>query len=82
MLFVKVLDVDADGKAKLIRNLIAPVRVPDVRKPFTVTMPGFVHRFESGHTRSDWSSPAARPTTAAGWCPTPVSIPPAAPARC
>lgn len=50
VLFMKVLDVDADGKATLIRNLVAPVRVPDVRQAFTVTLPGFVHRFESGHS--------------------------------
>ncbi len=50
VLFVKVLDVDTTGKAKLIRNLIAPVRVPDARKPFSVTLPGLVHRFESGHS--------------------------------
>ena len=50
VLFMKVLDVDTTGKAKLVRNLIAPVRVPDVRKAFTVTLPGFVHRFEPGHS--------------------------------
>ncbi len=50
VLFAKVLDVDATGKAKLIRNLVAPVRVPDVGQPFTVTLPGFVHRFEPGHS--------------------------------
>jgi ABC-2 type transport system ATP-binding protein len=50
VLFAKVLDVDSAGKAELIRNLVAPVRVPDVRQPFTVTLPGFVHRFEPGHS--------------------------------
>jgi ABC-2 type transport system ATP-binding protein len=50
VLFMKVLDVDSTGKAKLIRNLVAPVRVPDVRKAFTVTLPAFVHRFEPGHS--------------------------------
>ncbi|MEH3034120.1 MAG: prolyl oligopeptidase family serine peptidase [Aeromicrobium erythreum] len=48
-LFVKVLDVDAAGKATLVRDLVAPVRVPDATKPFRVTLPGFVHRFEKGH---------------------------------
>ena len=33
----------------MVRNLAAPVRVPDVDEPFTVTMPAFVHRFEKGH---------------------------------
>ena len=50
VLFMKVLDVDSTGKAKLVRNLVAPVRVPDVRKTFSVTLPGFVHRFEPGHS--------------------------------
>lgn len=50
VLFMKVLDVDSTGEAKLIRNLVAPVRVPDVGQNFTVTLPGFVHRFESGHS--------------------------------
>lgn len=49
VLFVKILDVAPDGKGTVVRNLIAPVRVPDVNKPFTVTLPGFVHRFDEGH---------------------------------
>lgn len=50
VLFVKIADVDAAGKAKIIRNLVAPVRVPDASKPFTVTLPGFAHQFAKGHT--------------------------------
>lgn len=49
VVFVKVLDVDPAGKATLINNLIAPVRVPDVTKPFTVTLPAIAHRFATGH---------------------------------
>jgi ABC-2 type transport system ATP-binding protein len=49
VLFVKVLDVAPDGTASLIHALIAPVRVPDVTKPFTVTLPAIAHRFASGH---------------------------------
>jgi ABC-2 type transport system ATP-binding protein len=49
VVFVKVLDVDPAGKARLIRNLVAPVRVPDVTKPFTVTLPAIAHRFATGH---------------------------------
>ncbi len=49
VLFVKVLDVDAAGTATVVRNLVAPVRVPNVGKAFTVTLPGFVHRFAPGH---------------------------------
>ncbi|MDR7085257.1 ABC-2 type transport system ATP-binding protein [Aeromicrobium panaciterrae] len=50
VLFVKIADVDAAGKATIIRNLVAPVRVPDASKPFTVTLPGFAHQFAKGHT--------------------------------
>jgi len=49
VLFVKIIDVAPDGKSSVVRNLIAPARVPDVNKPFTVTLPGFVHRFDEGH---------------------------------
>ncbi|MDX6276739.1 MAG: hypothetical protein QOJ72_867 [Nocardioidaceae bacterium] len=50
VLFAKLVDVDAAGKATIVRNLVAPIRVPDVNKPFTVTLPGIVHRFAAGHT--------------------------------
>ena len=49
VLFVKVVEVDAAGKGTTVRNLIAPVRVPDVNKAFKVTLPGFVNRFDKGH---------------------------------
>lgn len=49
VLFVKVLDVDAGGKTKIVRNLVAPARIPNVNQPFTVTLPGIVHRFAKGH---------------------------------
>ena len=49
VVFVKVLDVDPAGNATLIHNLIAPVRVPDVNQPFTVTLPAIAHRFAVGH---------------------------------
>jgi predicted acyl esterase len=42
-------DVAPDGTATDIRQLTAPVRVPDVTKPFTVTMPAIVHQFAAGH---------------------------------
>lgn len=50
VLFVKIADVDAAGNATIVHNLVAPVRVPDVRKPFTVTMPAIAHRFAKGHS--------------------------------
>jgi len=74
VLFMKVLDVDSTGKATLVRNLVAPVRVPDVRQAFTVTLPAFVHRFESGHSiRLVVASGSTN--YRGGLHPTPVSIP-------
>lgn len=49
VLYLKVVDVSPGGGATVVRNLAAPVRVPDVTEPFTVTMPAFAHRFEKGH---------------------------------
>ncbi|QNS03279.1 CocE/NonD family hydrolase [Streptomyces xanthii] len=49
VLFAKLYDVAPDGKKTLVHRLVAPVRVPDVTRPFTVTLPGIVHRYEKGH---------------------------------
>ncbi|MFE9022579.1 CocE/NonD family hydrolase [Streptomyces sp. NPDC007808] len=49
VLFAKLYDVAPDGKQTLVHRLVAPVRVPDVRKRFTVTLPGIVHRYQQGH---------------------------------
>ncbi|MEV0636609.1 CocE/NonD family hydrolase [Streptomyces sp. NPDC050619] len=49
VLFAKLYDVAPDGTKTLVHRLVAPVRVPDVRKSFTVTLPGIVHRYERGH---------------------------------
>ncbi|MDT9695393.1 CocE/NonD family hydrolase [Streptomyces sp. P17] len=49
VLFTKLYDVAPDGSKTLVHRLVAPVRVPDVTKSFTVTLPGIVHRFEKGH---------------------------------
>ncbi|MFJ4971321.1 CocE/NonD family hydrolase [Streptomyces sp. NPDC088755] len=49
VLFAKVYDVAPDGGRKLVNRLVAPVRVPDVTRPFTVQLPGIVHRYEKGH---------------------------------
>lgn len=48
-LFFRVVDVDASGQPTTVGNLVAPARVADPTKPFTVTMPAFAHRFEAGH---------------------------------
>jgi ABC-2 type transport system ATP-binding protein len=49
VLFVRLQDVAPDGTATDIRQLTAPVRIPDVTRPFTVTMPAIVHQFGAGH---------------------------------
>ncbi|MEV5678338.1 CocE/NonD family hydrolase [Streptomyces sp. NPDC052179] len=49
VLFAKVYDVALDGSKKLVNRLVSPVRVPDVTLPFTVELPGIVHRYEAGH---------------------------------
>ncbi|WP_204164608.1 alpha/beta fold hydrolase [Nocardioides daejeonensis] len=49
VLFAKLYDVAPSGKATLLRNLIAPVRIADAKRPIAITMPGLVHRFAKGH---------------------------------
>ncbi|WP_258021573.1 CocE/NonD family hydrolase [Streptomyces anatolicus] len=49
VLFAKLYDVAPDGTKTLVHRLVSPVRVPDVTKPFTVSLPGIVHRYEKGH---------------------------------
>ncbi|MFD7811802.1 CocE/NonD family hydrolase [Streptomyces sp. NPDC059785] len=49
VLFAKLYDVAPDGTKTLVHRLVAPVRVADVTKSFTVTLPGIVHRYEKGH---------------------------------
>ncbi|MFI6370293.1 CocE/NonD family hydrolase [Streptomyces sp. NPDC050546] len=52
VLFAKLYDIAPDGTRTLVRRLVAPVRVPDVTKSFTVTLPGIVHRYDKGHRLS------------------------------
>ncbi|MEV3857225.1 CocE/NonD family hydrolase [Streptomyces sp. NPDC050095] len=49
VLFAKLYDIAPDGTKTLVHRLVSPVRVPDVTRPFTVTLPGIVHRYEKGH---------------------------------
>jgi ABC-2 type transport system ATP-binding protein len=49
VLFTRLQDVAPDGTATDINQLTAPVRIADVTKPFTVTLPGIVHRFAPLH---------------------------------
>ncbi|WP_395365384.1 CocE/NonD family hydrolase [Streptomyces sp. YH02] len=49
VLFAKLYDIAPDGTKTLVNRLVAPVRVPDVTRTFTVELPGVVHRYETGH---------------------------------
>ncbi|RNM12465.1 CocE/NonD family hydrolase [Nocardioides pocheonensis] len=49
VLFVRLQDVAPDGTVTDIRQLTAPVRIPDVTRPFTVRMPAIAHQFAAGH---------------------------------
>ncbi|MGW1378788.1 CocE/NonD family hydrolase [Streptomyces sp. NPDC002446] len=49
VLFAKLYDVAPDGSKTLVHRLLAPARVPDVTRKFTVELPGIVHRYEPGH---------------------------------
>lgn len=49
VLFAKLYDVAPDGSKTLVHRLVAPARVPDVTRAFTVELPGIVHRYQPGH---------------------------------
>ncbi|WKX14378.1 CocE/NonD family hydrolase [Streptomyces sp. NL15-2K] len=49
VLFAKLYDIAPDGTKTLAHRLVAPIRVPDVTKTFTATLPGIVHRYQQGH---------------------------------
>ena len=49
MLFAKLYDVAPDGSRTLVKDLVSAARVPDVTKPVRITLPGVVHRFDTGH---------------------------------
>ncbi|MFG2223149.1 CocE/NonD family hydrolase [Streptomyces sp. NPDC048644] len=49
VLFAKLYDIAPDGSKTLVHRLVAPVRVPDVTRKFTVQLPGLVHRYLPGH---------------------------------
>ncbi|WP_073254051.1 CocE/NonD family hydrolase [Cryptosporangium aurantiacum] len=59
VLFVKLYDVDADGRATLPGGSVAPIRLTGLPRtaetigtapPVTVSLPAIGHRFESGHS--------------------------------
>ena len=49
VLFAKIYDVAPDGSVTLHNRLVSPVRVTDVTRPVSVTLPGVVQRFPAGH---------------------------------
>jgi ABC-2 type transport system ATP-binding protein len=49
-LFAKLYDVAPDGSRTLVKDLVSAVRVPDVTTPTRITLPGIVHRFDTGHS--------------------------------
>ncbi len=49
VLFAKLYDIAPDGSKTLVHRLVAPARVPDVTRPFTVELPAIVHRYQPGH---------------------------------
>ena len=53
VLFGKLYDVDPTGRAELPQRLVAPMRItglrPGVPQTVRVTLPGIVHRFDTGH---------------------------------
>ncbi|MFE1765733.1 CocE/NonD family hydrolase [Streptomyces angustmyceticus] len=49
VLFVKLYDLAPDGGKTLVHRLVAPARVPDVTRRFTVELPALVHRYAPGH---------------------------------
>ncbi len=49
LLFAKIYDVAPDGSVELVHRLVSPTRVPDVRQPVRIELPGVVHRYDKGH---------------------------------
>jgi predicted acyl esterase len=47
--FVKLYDVAPDGTVVIANRVISPIRIADISKPVTVSLPGTVHRFPKGH---------------------------------
>ena len=47
--FVKLYDVAPDGTVVLPHRVISPIRIADITRPVTVSLPGLVHRFPRGH---------------------------------
>ena len=49
VLFGKLYDVDAAGKATLVHGIVSPLRIADATTPVHINLPGQVHRYAAGH---------------------------------
>jgi ABC-2 type transport system ATP-binding protein len=49
VIFGKLYDVDASGKATMVHRLVAPVRIAGTVAPVRFNMPAIVHRYAAGH---------------------------------
>lgn len=47
-LFAKIYDVAPDGTITLVDRLVSPIRVADLSRPVSVTLPGVAHRYPAG----------------------------------
>ncbi|MDQ2729979.1 MAG: hypothetical protein M3Y91_19475, partial [Actinomycetota bacterium] len=47
-LFAKIYDVAPNGTVTLVNRLVSPIRVADLSKPVSVTLPGVAHRYAAG----------------------------------
>lgn len=48
VLYGKLYDVSPTGAKTLINGLVSPIRIGDVTKPITLSLPGIVHQFPMG----------------------------------
>ncbi|MDQ6839830.1 MAG: ABC transporter ATP-binding protein [Actinomycetota bacterium] len=48
VLFAKIYDVAPNGTPTLVNRLVSPIRVGDLTRPVSVTLPGVVHRYGAG----------------------------------
>jgi hypothetical protein len=49
VLFGKIYDVAPDGTKALVQRLVSPIRIADLSRPVSLTLPGVVHRYATGH---------------------------------
>ncbi|MGH9095670.1 MAG: CocE/NonD family hydrolase, partial [Acidimicrobiales bacterium] len=49
VVYAKLYDVAPDGTKTLFDRLVAPVRIKDTSRPVTITLPGIVAQYQTGH---------------------------------